>query len=675
MSADSKPTGGKVATALNFGTFVGTTAAVVLLSWTVLDDLLPVRKSLHAFEVSSLSSSGNMAFPHSYPTLDWIMTPELDKDGLPNLVNVQANNCLQDANIIDRSIGSKRCAPEPWQTAAFCPEAGTTHAAWSTSSDAANALTGTAVGLANLEKQLAYDDAKKDLGPYPCESNGDKICYATPQVKDACKVERIGNFAVMANDASSWSLASGHNADLLYQGAAIILWLVSGFHIINRMYPVTLEDAKMAYTIENRFERQKMFKRGLGIVAALYFILLRSFFTSHDVVQGNTVYAHLMPNASYFYVLISIVWITIFGSMDSVFCHMQQIRAARGQGNSEEIAGLILPAGPVHNVPGDTAVPEFVPDFDPSAPPVKPENTVTAFNLSQFSSGKKLDAYLPRLAPKNNFPGTPDPKFYTKEAVISIDKFDFDYELLNNSCIKFEVAQLFTLPLLLLAISVRYNGWEIDSKLQILYLAGFGYALFDVARNRIHYTCKVFDQLLLPVKNGMPAAADADTADTKKTTSGQDSVKSAMRIMEFLCVFLQLLVFAVVFNTWLEHIHDRRASASSSPEDGRERHMDYSIYSFSMYAGVAFFLKLVQIWAATSKTRWVLNKNILFGLFSLFVLFSLFNAIVVREPSIFEETRNQINKGFGKQMNADDKALLYSHYGKWSNSWVVVNEL
>tara|TARA_B110000444_G_C18605562_1_gene485142 strand:- start:407 stop:718 length:312 start_codon:yes stop_codon:yes gene_type:complete len=103
--------------------------------------------------------------------------------------------------------------------------------------------------------------------------------------------------------------------------------------------------------------------------------------------------------------------------------------------------------------------------------------------------------------------------------------------------------------------------------------------------------------------------------------------------------------------------------------------MDYSIYSFSMYAGVAFFLKLVQIWAATSKTRWVLNKNILFGLFSLFVLFSLFNAIVVREPSIFEETRNQINKGFGKQMNADDKALLYSHYGKWSNSWVVVNEL
>ena len=581
------------------------------------------------------------------------MTPEVNKDGQPNIVNVQPNNCRQDADMTNRGILSMSCAPEPWQTTDFCPDAGTAYTTWGSTSDSANAATGTTVvALADLEKQLAYDDAKKDLGPYPCESDATKICYATPLVKDACKVERIGNFAVMANDASSWSLASGHNADLLYQGAAIILWLVSGFHIINRMYPVTMEDTKVAYDIENRFERQKMFKRGLGIIAALYFILLRSFFTSHDVVQGDKVYAHLMPNASYFYVLISIVWITIFGSMDSVFCHLEQIRAAQGKRTEQyveraDVIAPLMPQTPNQNV------------------------QQSEFNLGQFSSGKKLDAYLPRLAPSNNTAGVPDAKFYTKEAVISTDKFNFDKddELLNNSCIKFEVAQLFTLPLLLLAISVRYNGWEIDSKLQILYLAGFGYALFDVARNRIHYTCKVFDRLL--------AVGSGD--DTMKQKSGQDSVKSAMQIMEFLCVLLQLLVFAVVFNTWLEHIQDRRASASSSPEDGRERHMDYSIWSFSIYAGLAFVLKLFQIWSArsaeTSKTRMLLNKNLLFGLFSLFVLFSLFNAIFVREPSIFEETRNQINKGFGQQMNAGDKALLYSHYGKWSNSWVMVNSM
>jgi hypothetical protein len=352
-----------------------------------------------------------------------------------------------------------------------------------------------------------------------------------------------------------------------------------------------------------------------------------------------------MPNASYFYVLISIVWITIFGSMDSVFCHLEQIRAAKGKGEGQttETAELLE----------------------------KPMNEESQFNIRQFSSGKKLDAYLPRLAPSRNKVGDAvydTSMYYSKGNVVRTSSFDFDDELLNNSCIKFEVAQLFILPLLLLAVSVRYNGWEIDSKLQILYLAGFGYALFDVARNRIHYTCKVFDRLIAAPKD----------EETKKEYRGKDSVKSAMQIMEFLCVLLQLLVFAVVFNTWLEHIHNRRASASSSPEDGRERHMDYSIYTFSIYAGIAFLLKLFQIASArsadTSKTRMLLNKNLLFGLFSLFVLFSLFNAIFVREPSIFEETRNQINKGFGAQMNANDKQLLYSHYGKWSNSWVMVNE-
>ena len=644
MSADSKLPGSKVATALNFVVFVGTTAAVVLLSWTVLDDLLPVRKSLHAYELGTLGGS-QVAFPHSYPTLDWIMTPEL-KNGQPNKVNVQAN-CRQDADIQNRGIGSKSCAPEPWQTTAFCPGSRDSYSAWLSASNTANSANGgTAVALADLEKQLAYDDAKKDLGPYPCESDATKICYATPQVHDACRVERIGDFAVMANDASSWSLASGHNADLLYQGAAIILWLVSGFHIINRMYPVTMQDTKVALHIENRFERQKMFKRGLGIIAALYFILLRSFFTSHDVVQSEKVYAHLMPNASYFYVLISIVWITIFGSMDSVFCHLEQIRAARGKGEGQttETAELLE----------------------------KPITESSQFNVSQFSSGKKLDAYLPRLAPSRNKVGDAvydTSMYYSKGNVVRTSSFDFDNELLNNSCIKFEVAQLFTLPLLLLAVSVRYNGWEIDSKLQILYLAGFGYALFDVARNRIHYTCKVFDRLIAAPKD----------EETKQEYRGRDSVKSAMQIMEFLCVLLQLRVFAVVFNTWLEHIQDRRASASSSPEDGRERHMDYSIWSFSIYAGLSFLLKMIQIvWSAraadSSKTQRLQSKNILFVLFSLFVIFSLFNAIFVREPSIFEETRNQINKGFGAQMNANDKALLYSHYGKWSNSWVMVNE-
>ena len=44
------------------------------------------------------------------------------------------------------------------------------------------------------------------------------------------------------------------------------------------------------------------------------------------------------------------------------------------------------------------------------------------------------------------------------------------------------------------------------------------------------------------------------------------------------------------------------------------------------------------------------------------------NATFVREPSLFEETRNQMNKDVAKILK--DEGMLYSHYGKWTNAWV-----
>lgn len=635
---------------LNGGVFLATTGAVVMLSWSVLDDFLPVRRSLHAYEHST--SSLTPSFPHSYATLDWIMTPELDDQGVPYSVTVQ-NICSQDEGIDHKGTGSKSCAPEVWQTQEFCPRQHETLVSWR-----ARVNADTTIPNEDLQKHLAYDENKKELGPYPCKSASDLICYAIPQIHDACRVERIGNFNVMPNDGSSWSLASGHSPDILYQGAAIILWLVSGFHIINNwLYRLTQEKERGGVLeIEHLFAKQKMYKRALGIIAALYVILVRSFFTSHDVVVGNDVYAHLLPNASYFYVLLSIIWITVFGSMDSVFSNIEQIRTARGV-ETAEMGGpsVVAPAGQTPKEP-------------------VADGAELAFDTSNFSTGKKLDAYMPRLAPKKGATAKDyGGKLFSFEesAVITHSKFQFDDELLKNSCVKFEVLQLFVLPLLLVAITVRYNSWEIDSKLQLLYLAGFGYALFDIARNRVHNTCKVFDQLIANVSFSSP---DIRMSSEYK---GRDVVNSGMRLIESLCVFLQLLVFAVVFNTWIDHIQDRRGAVSLSAENGRERHMDWSIWSFSVYAGGAFLLKGIQIFTSNASDggymKFIHSKNVLFGWFSIFVIFSLCNAIFVRDIGILEETRNQMTKEFSKHMNADSKKLLYSHYGKWSNSWVIVN--
>ena len=64
------------------------------------------------------------------------------------------------------------------------------------------------------------------------------------------------------------------------------------------------------------------------------------------------------------------------------------------------------------------------------------------------------------------------------------------------------------------------------------------------------------------------------------------------------------------------------------------------------------------------------RKLILYTVFCLFVLLTLVNAVFVREPSLFLETRSQINEEMGKIMKDED--LLYSHFGRWSGSWVMV---
>jgi len=105
--------------------------------------------------------------------------------------------------------------------------------------------------------------------------------------------------------------------------------------------------------------------------------------------------------------------------------------------------------------------------------------------------------------------------------------------------------------------------------------------------------------------------------------------------------------------------------------------MDFSIWSFLLYAVFSALLKIVQIWVPMDGKfmRYVHNKNVLYYCFVLFVLFSICNVLLVRTNSIFDEYRNVLNKDFFGHMTAADKSNLYSRYGRWSNSWVMVNSM
>ena len=657
----------KTALIVNSIVFVACTAAVVVLSWHVADDFAPVAGTMHTYERSS--SSGGTMYPHAYPTLDWIMHPAVNASGDINSLPVLAQ-CMQDESV-EGGGTYKNCAPEPWQRSEFCPQSKTLkttwQATWNNGLDAAQ--------MTQVEKQLLVKAGEENEGLYPC--GDDEVCFLTPTIRDSCKIARIGSYHVMSNDKNSWSMASGQNADLLYHGAAIILWLISGFHLINNMYKLQSEDTESEYFMQVKFEKQKAAKRVLGCIAALFYIVMRSFVVSSSYVDNDRIYMHILPNGSYFYVLLSIFWVTVLGSNDPVFCHILQSKKAE---NAEYSAGEM-----------QTEMAEVRPQDGEvrGVPAQQPQQQLAEFDMSAFSNGKNLNAYLPRLAPghgkdsKNEFSQTTintfDPNFI-------IDSQYFDMEgapsMLHNSCIKFELAQLFILPLILLADLVRYNAWEIDSKLQLVYVAGLGYALFDVCRNRLSNAATVFDLLHEHKENAVKSIAQqfrslaTDKKQKGQTEYAKEPVRGVVSIIELLSIVLQLLLFFVLWNSWLEHWYNRRAVVVTSPENGRERHTDYSLWFLLIYASGTFIIKLAQIIVKQRDAKtpqlhmfWQ-SKLLLYTVFCLFVLLTLLNAVFIREPSLFLETRSQINEAMAKTMKDED--LLYSHFGRWSGSWVMV---
>ena len=351
--------------------------------------------------------------------------------------------------------------------------------------------------------------------------------------------------------------------------------------------------------------------------------------------------------------LFSIFWVTTFGCNDSVFCHMKQVKTAAGE-------QIEIPAA----IPAASA-PEF-PDVT---------DKMAKYAMKPLKS-QKLDAYLPRLAPNGAFDEAVTINTFNPNVVIGMSSFDFSSAktMLNNSCIKYELAQLFVLPLLFLATFIRYNSWELDSKVQLIFLAGFGYALFDVCRNRISYAATVFDTLHDNTREG--AGDVSAVADKKKSMAdyARQPVNGAVTIIELLCILLQFLLFMIVWNSWLEHLGGRRKAVVVAHDAGSELHMDWSIWFFLAYAVVSAVWKLVILFtkrngtSGTKATFNINNKNYLYTFFCLLVIVSLLNATFVREPSLFEETRNQMNKDVAKILK--DENMLYSHYGKWTNAWV-----
>lgn len=618
-----------------------TTWAYVWFLIYAANENAPLFRTLHAAE-KNYASGSNTHVPRSYFTLDWIMHPAVDSDTVKTVdVLSGGNNCQANGPGFDKEL--KSCSPQLWQTTDFCYDNAKTSASITT------AVNNVASGKGDdVLKQLYRSDETNKENMQKC-ADGTGLCWPAPTMKDACRMERIGDYMVFENDINSFSLASAHSSDLLLAGAAATLWIVNAYALINYyMYNVN-DDAQMRAK-----DRARALKLVLAFGALLAPVIVRLATTQSRVV-GTTHYHNMLPNGSYFYVILSIFWASAISFYDICFCTEK-----REPQTAEVMTQEMQQIEEMEKIPG-----------------TEPAERGIVLDTSSFYSKKRMsvEAYMARSAPtakdKKQTLRSYDPGFIFTE-----NSFDFSStEIREDYMINFEVAQLFTFPLIILAVFVHYNNYEVDSRLQMLFVAAIGYSLLDIFGRRIIISGVIYDALC-------GNAADEPRINTlqlnlkSEMASIRDVLKSCcacdvLKVCHVLTIALQLLFAVVIFfcMRWHLALGSWGARQENALVDSwrRELVLDYAGFAFFFYVLLCTLAKLFYVFYS-SKISHATNKAFLLTLFFAFVVF---NVVIMaeshndRENGLFEFQKYRI-KAF-----AENEALQ-TLVAQYSAGWVEV---
>ena len=570
--------------------FLFTSWAYVWFLWYAALDNSPLHRSLHAVEKPY--GTGALHVPRSYFTLDWVMHPAVEADAI-NDMHVLSGGFACQANGPNFDKELKSCSPEYWQTSAACP-AGTGDF---TSGDLSGAIAG-ASSLASGDDQLAAV-VKQFYNPTDETNNENMIAkdgnlrWPAPTMKDACRIERIGEYALVQNDNNAWSLGGAHSADLLVAGAAVTLWIVNAFAVLDLTYIFPMNDDNRA---QNK-DRVRVFKFVLAFLALLAPVVVRLATTQTKTVGGH-VWHNPLPNGSYFYVLLAAFWAATISFYTPCFAYEKQDDDAAETAETAELA----------------------------APEPVPVTSARGFELdtSSFYAKKKLsvDAYLARSAPLAK-DGPATLRSYDEGFIFTERCFTFKHvHIADDYFVNFELAQIFTFPLLLLAVYAHYNNYAIDSYTQMLFLAGVGYSLLDVFARRVDVAGRVYDALCEHA-----TTMDKDAKYPLRETLQQCCACHAVRAVQLLSIALQLLLAVVIFfcMRWQLALGSFGERRSNALVDGwrRELVLDYAGFAFVVYVFLSAGVKLLYSFYGHKFKTPAYGKLILLTLFFFYVLINI----------------------------------------------------
>lgn len=536
-------------------TFAALFTAVVFLQWSfVMRDNERLFRSLHAYETGDM---GTHSPPSSYFSIDWIVHPKHGHDTSRSF-NMPISDLAHNGSCYSTGMSwnDADCGPEYWQTSDFCPPKTRTGRTITDFNRMLGAVTGSNTSAVFKDVLSQVYDKEKDSNKLvklrlSINSNSptDHYRWRNPNMGDVCRMERIGDMAVVMNDDTTYGLASAQSVSVLLLGAALVMWLAN---ITDVIYNPKFMKNDLSVFVKN--------SKWILVGFAVGVIAVARIFSNTEITIGGNIMTRVLPNGSYYYVLLSVL------SCGYILVNKTKKEHHYVAEDSEKDPLITDPH------PGPNTIPM------PNVIQVQPPKM--GLDVSGFQHNKvQLNAYLPRSAPgvSTNATVIVEDK-YNPAAVLGYS--DFKNQTFDLQSSHFCVAQLFVLPLLTAAVYMVPTNYDTDSNFQVLFWAIATYGLIDVIVYRLSSILRIYGTLMN--KDGK-IAMDFDTVE----------VVNLGKVIDILALVLQTFIAIIVFSCmrWHLSIGTRQLVPVVGHDSMTERFLDYTPLIYIVYFAITNLTK------------------------------------------------------------------------------------
>ena len=416
----------------------------------------PVYETMHVVERNLASQMPSVGL--SYFGFDWYMHPKTVHSD--EIVSAPLMPELCKSTTFEGSTAKDEiCAPSFWQRTDFCPEKkGTALSTMTTALTTYTNTLGSDKSDVNTAIQKLWNPENHDgmhgienvcvcMGKTAQAAGTPTLAWSNPTQSDNCRMQQLGYHHTVLNDDATWSLMGAHSPHVLRFGLLLIMFLATSTRLFDDYSVVNVSPYIKDY---------RSFIK-IGIIALTYIFLLahRTEFALEDYkTEENGTHMpmeRIVPNGSYFYVLIALTWYSVF----AVSHEKDRVQK-----------------------PDETFDPSLKSELTELKPIVPAVEVNKNLDVSKFSTrAKKVNAYV--------HTGATGEKTADYDATDAVPTYK-----------KWAMLQIFVWPLIFLTTVTLDMRYGIDVHLELIFIVAVVYGVLDWALRRVFEGFRLFEAVI-----------------------------------------------------------------------------------------------------------------------------------------------------------------------------------